>query len=82
MWAVMMVAMIGAAEAPSVLRSRAGGRRFCLIRRAVDRVQLRRRALQLQLHAAGLLDHESGALTNPWLAAALLVAAGALQFTP
>jgi predicted metal-binding membrane protein len=36
----------------------------------------------LQLHAAGLLDHESGGLTNPWLAAALLVAVGALQFTP
>ena len=38
--------------------------------------------VQLKLHEAGLLDHESGALTNPWLAAALLSAAAALQFTP
>lgn len=82
-WAVMMIAMMAPAEAPSVLRLTRGRTAFLLGFAAPwIAFSLAAAALQLKLHEAGLLDHESGALTNPWLAAALLSAAAALQFTP
>jgi predicted metal-binding membrane protein len=83
MWAAMMMAMMAPVEAPSVLRL-ARGRTAFLLGFGVPWLgfSFAAAALQLRLHALGLLDHDNGALTNPWLAAALLVAAGALQFTP
>ena len=83
MWAAMMVAMMAPAEAPSVLRLTRGRTAFLLGFGAPWLAfSFLAAVLQVQLHSAGLLDHSTGALTNPWLAAALLVAAGALQFTP
>ncbi len=83
MWAAMMVAMMAPAEAPSVLRLPRGRTAFLLGFGAPwIAFSFAAAALQLRLHALGLLEHGTGALTNPWLAAALLVAAGALQFTP
>src|SRR5262249_31769106 len=38
--------------------------------------------LQWELQKAGLVDHMTMSLANPWLSAALLAAAGALQFSP
>jgi len=83
MWAAMMVVMMAPAMAPSLLKL-ARGRGAFLAGFLAPWIAFSFAAavLQMQLHASGLLDHHSGALTHPWLAAALLVAAGALQFTP
>jgi len=83
MWAAMMLAMMAPAEAPSLFRL-ARGRAAFLAGSLAPWIafSFAAAALQFQLHAAGLLDLHSGTLSNPWIAAALLIAAGALQFTP
>ncbi|HUJ28080.1 MAG TPA: DUF2182 domain-containing protein [Myxococcales bacterium] len=83
MWAAMMIAMMAPAEAPSVLRLRRGRLAFAAGFAAPwIAFSFAAALLQQWLHGAGLLEHASGALRNPWLAAAVLAAAGAAQFTP
>jgi predicted metal-binding membrane protein len=83
MWAAMMVAMMAPAEAASLFRL-ARGRGAYLAGYLAPWIAFSfgAAALQLQLHASGLLDHHRAALTSSWVAAALLVGAGALQISP
>ena len=83
MWAAMMIAMMAPAEAPSVLRLQRGRLAFAAGFAAPwIAFSFAAALLQFWLHEAGLLEHSTGALRNPWLAAAVLTAAGAAQFTP
>ena len=88
MWWVMMVAMMVPAAAPTVLlyaRSARpphsgaflAGYLLCWLGFSIGAV-----ALQFALEAAGRLAHMEMALSSPWMAGAVLVAAGIYQFTP
>ena len=88
MWWVMMVAMMVPAAAPTVLlyaRSAQppysgaflAGYLLCWLGFSVFAV-----ALQFALEQAGRLTHMEMALSSPWLAGGLLIAAGLYQFTP
>ena len=82
MWAPMMVAMMLPAEAPALVRLPQPLGYLAGYLAPWIAFSLGAAALQLRLQQLGVFDHHAGVLQSRGAAAALLVAAGALQWTP